>query len=152
MGKPHAVPLSDAAIDILKRQEAARGTSPYVFPGARPRRPVSPTALTVAMRRLSLADAKPGAGAFTVHGMRSAARSWMADNGVEFELAEQCLAHAVGNSVVQAYQRSSMIERRRPVMQRWADFLAGKAESGARVVALSDKRKRLSDEMIERAQ
>jgi hypothetical protein len=43
--------------------------------------------------------------------MRSAARSWMADNGVEFELAEACLAHAIGNAVVQAYQRSSMIER-----------------------------------------
>jgi hypothetical protein len=37
----------------------------------------------------------------------------MAANGVEFELAEQCLAHSVGNGVVQAYQRSSMIERRR---------------------------------------
>ena len=50
-------------------------------------------------------------------------RSWIADNGVEFELGEACLAHAVGNAVVQAYQRSSMLERRRPVMQAWAAFL-----------------------------
>jgi hypothetical protein len=57
-------------------------------------------AMTMAMRRLKRGD-------FTVHGMRSAARSWMADNGVEFELAEACLAHAVGNASVQAYQRSS---------------------------------------------
>jgi len=49
----------------------------------------------------------------------------MADNGVEFELAEACLAHAVGNAVVQAYQRSSMSERRRPIMQAWASFLTG---------------------------
>jgi integrase len=129
MGKPHAVPLSDAATDILKRQAAAKTEKgPLVFPGSRPHRPVSPTALTMALRRLGAAD-------FTVHGFRAAMRSWMADNGVEFELAEQCLAHAVGNAVVQAYQRSSMIERRRPVMQRWADFVGGQAERGAEVVA-----------------
>jgi integrase len=94
---------------------AGRGKNVYVFPG-RPRQPLS--GMAMAMRRM-------GAGEFTVHGMRSAARSWMADNGVEFELAEACLAHTVGNAVVQAYQRSSMLERRRPLMQAWADFVTG---------------------------
>ena len=75
----------------------------------------------MAMRRL-------GAGGLT-NGMRSAARSWTADNGVEFELAEACLSHAVGNAVVQACQRSSMLERRRPVMQAWASFLTGTADA-----------------------
>jgi hypothetical protein len=49
----------------------------------------------------------------------NAAKSRIADNGVEFELAEACLAHAAGNAVVHAYQRSSMLERRRPIMQAW---------------------------------
>jgi len=53
----------------------------------------------------------------------------MADNAVPFELAEACLAHAVGNAVVQAYQRSSMLERRRPVLQAWAKFVCGDADS-----------------------
>jgi hypothetical protein len=48
-----------------------------------------------------------------------------ADNGVEFELAEACLAHAVGNAVVQAYQRSSMLVRRRPIMIAWANYVCG---------------------------
>jgi integrase len=39
MGKPHSVPLSDAALDILLSQETARGKNPYVFPGGRPRQP-----------------------------------------------------------------------------------------------------------------
>jgi hypothetical protein len=65
----------------------------------------------------------------------SAARSWMADNGVEFELAEASLAHEVGNAVVQANQRSSMLERRRPIMQAWASFLTGEAQP-AKVVPL----------------
>jgi hypothetical protein len=47
-----------------------------------------------------LAMPRLGAGDFTVHGMRSAARSWMADNDFEFELAEACLAHVVGNREV----------------------------------------------------
>jgi integrase len=112
-GKEHAVPLSDAAIALLSGLER-RGR--YVFPGAARDRPLSIMAMTMAMRRL-------GAGAFTVHGMRSAARSWMADQGVPFELAEACLAHAPGDAVVQAYQRSSMLERRRPIMSAWANFV-----------------------------
>ena len=133
MQKAHAVPLSDAAVAILRDLEAARGKSPYVFPGGRPRQPLSIMSMTMVMRR-------GGDGDWTVHGMRSAARSWMADNSVAFELAEACLAHAVGNAVAQAYQRSSMLERRRPVMQDWASFLTGKADP--KVVALSGRRKR----------
>jgi integrase len=134
MGKLHAVPLSDAALDILRAEAAAKkDKGPFVFPGLRPQRPLSPTALTMALRRL-------GAGDFTVHGFRAAMRSWAADNGIEFELAEHCLAHAVGNAVVQAYQRSSLLERRRPVMQDWASFLTGEAD--AKVVSLSGRRKR----------
>jgi hypothetical protein len=72
--------------------------------------------------------------------MRGAARSWMADNGVEFELAEACLAHAVGDATVQAYQRSSMLKRRRAVMARWGAFLSGEAEA-SKVVALNGRRK-----------
>jgi hypothetical protein len=61
----------------------------------------------------------------------------MADNGVEFELAESALAHTVGSSVVQAYQRSSMLERRRPLMQSWSDFVTGNASDN--VVALKGR-------------
>jgi integrase len=120
MQKPHAVPLSDQTLDILKAQYNERGENPHVFPG-RPMRSLSNMSMAMLIRRL-------GAGGFTVHGMRSAARSWMADQGVAFELAEACLAHQVGNAVVQAYQRSSMLERRRPIMSAWASFLSGEAD------------------------
>jgi integrase len=136
MQKPHAVPLSDAAVAILRDLEAARRKNPCVFPGGRPRQPLSIMSMTMVMRR-------GGNGDWTVHGMRSAARSWMADNGVEFELAEACLAHAVGDAVVQAYQRSSMLQRRRPVMAKWAKFLSGEEETeeDTKVVSLSGRRK-----------
>jgi len=93
-----------------------RGNNPHVFPG-RPMRGLSNMALAMLMRRLKI-DA-------TVHGFRASARSWMADQGVQFELAEACLAHTVGSAAVQAYQRSSMLELRRPVLQKWADFICG---------------------------
>jgi hypothetical protein len=73
----------------------------------------------------------------TVHGFRSSARSWMAHQGVAFELPEACLAHTVGNAVVQAYQWSSMLERRRPEIQSWANFVT--SEAGADVVALKGR-------------
>jgi hypothetical protein len=59
-------------------------TSPAGRAG-RPQRPLSGMAMSVLLRRMNV-DA-------TVHGMRSSARSWMADQGVPFDLAEACLAH-----------------------------------------------------------
>ena len=62
----------------------------------------------------------------TVHGFRARFRMWAADVAhAPFELAEACLAHQVGNAVVQAYQRSSILQRRRPIMSAWADFVTG---------------------------
>lgn len=110
-----AYTLSDQAILILRAQEALRSENPYVFPGERPMRPLSPPSMAVLMRRLKVDG--------TVHGMRSAARSWMADTAVAFEVAESCLAHIAGNNVVQAYQRSDMLARRRPVMNAWANYV-----------------------------
>ena len=119
MGRPFDIPLSDQALAILKTQHEARGRNEFIFPG-RPMRPLGGMAMSMLLRRLRV-DA-------TVHGFRSSARSWMADNAVPFELAEACLAHTVGNAVVQAYQRSSMLERRRPIMSAWASFLSGEAD------------------------
>ena len=59
----------------------------------------------------------------TSHGMRSAFMSWCADNGVPLEVANLSLAHGVGDPVLQAYFRTDLIDRRRPVMQSWADFV-----------------------------
>jgi integrase len=63
---------------------------------------------------------------FTVHGFRSSFRDWAAEQGVEFSVAEQCLAHSVGSAVTAAYLRTSLLEKRRPIMQSWSDFVTGK--------------------------
>ncbi len=51
------------------------------------------------------------------HGFRSSFRSWCSDEGIDRELAEQALAHAVGGQVEQCYARSDVLERRREVME-----------------------------------
>jgi integrase len=118
MGVKHDVPLSDAAVELLREQLAARGPKQaHVFPGARPGKRLSDPALAQTMRRM-------GGGSYTVHGFRSAFRDWAGDHGVDFEIAEACLAHAVGNSVTRAYLRTTMVARRRKVMADWAAFLA----------------------------
>lgn len=57
------------------------------------------------------------------HGFRSSFRSWCSDEGIDRELAEQALAHAVGSQVEQCYARSDVLERRREVMEAWGAFL-----------------------------
>ena len=125
MREPHEVPLSDAAIAILRAQEALRGSNPFVFPG-RPQRPLSSMAMAALMKRMGVAA--------TVHGFRSSFRMWAGDTGVDFETAERALAHTVGNKSSQSYNRTTLLERRRPVMNDWANYVCG--ETGDSVVPL----------------
>ena len=59
----------------------------------------------------------------TVHGIRAIGSSWMAEQGIPEDVAEACLAHVTGNAVRRAYQRSELLENRRPVMQAWCDYV-----------------------------
>ena len=58
--------------------------------------------------------------------MRAAFKTWATEQ-TDFprELVEMALAHAVGTDVERAYQRSDMFEKRRALMQEWADYCAG---------------------------
>jgi len=63
------------------------------------------------------------------HGFRSSFRDWAGDaTSFPRDIIEQALAHAVGNDVELAYRRSDALERRRTVMERWADYCAGRSE------------------------
>jgi integrase len=108
-GRPHRVPLSDAAQAILDRQPR---TGPFIFGNGR-------MFGTILMRVLR------GTGA-TVHGFRSSFRDFVADR-TDFpsEIAEQALAHTVGSAVERAYRRTDMFEKRRQLMQTWSDFVTG---------------------------
>ena len=113
-GREFSVPLSTGALGVLERARALSPESSLVFPsktgGQLPR-----NAPGRVLRRAGVAS--------TVHGFRSSARSWMAESGVPAEVAEACLAHVPRSQVVQAYQRSDLLERRAEVLQAWSDYV-----------------------------
>jgi hypothetical protein len=104
-GKEHSVPLSDGAIEILRDQLKGKGKNPHVFPGARPTKPLTINAFGMVMGRM-------GEDVFVPHGFRASFRSWCADQGVAFEVAESALAHT-SSSVVEAYQRGGSLPAER---------------------------------------
>jgi integrase len=77
--------------------------------------PLSDTAVRRLCRQIA---GKP----VTLHGFRSSSRDWCAENGVSRDLAEAARAHAIKGKTETACNRTSMIEQRREVMERWATF------------------------------
>jgi integrase len=122
-GRPHRVALSSAALDVLERRRRAHGSAPdsLVFESdVRKGAPVSDMTLSAILRRAGLP--------YVPHGFRSSFRMWCAERtSFPREVAEAALAHVNGDKVEAAYQRSDFFERRRLLMQAWADFLADPA-------------------------
>jgi len=114
-GKDHEIPLSDRAVSVLRGLHEKR-LSDFIFPGAKPGKPLSNMAMTAVMRRMEC-------GAFTVHGFRSSFRDWAGDaTSFPRDIAEMALAHKVGDAVEQAYRRSSALAKRRKLMEAWASY------------------------------
>ena len=115
--REHRVPLSDRALAILEEMKGAR-TGDYVFPGLKPKRPLSNMAFEMLLRRAK--------SAYTAHGFRSSFRDW-AGNETHFprEIAEHALAHVIGDKAEQAYRRSDALARRRELMDAWARHCGG---------------------------
>jgi integrase len=128
-GKEHRVPLSTAAITVLKGMREIR-QSGYVFPGVRPG---APTGMTMPWR---LANEIAGSKA-SVHGFRSSFRDWTAERtNFPREVAEMALAHAIPNAVEAAYRRGDLFEKRRRLMEAWAEYCAKPTSSSGKVVTL----------------
>jgi integrase len=127
--REHVVPLTPAALGVL---EAVRGHhDDLVFPSASRTGEVQPLSDAAFDRLLKNRMGVKGA---TPHGFRTSFRSWAADHGADREVAELCLAHRIGSEVEQAYQRSNLLNRRRALLERWAQHVEGKAPS--KVVSL----------------
>lgn len=146
-GREHRVPLTAEVAALLERVPRWKETD-LVFPGQARRAgqisALSDMTLSAVMRRMQ-ADAEARANAagedvtragwrdprsgrpVVPHGLRSSFRDWAAEKGIDRDLAEICLAHAVGSDVERAYRRSDMLERRRAVLADWGRALRGEA-------------------------
>ncbi|MER9135139.1 integrase arm-type DNA-binding domain-containing protein [Mesorhizobium sp. M0830] len=133
-GKAHRVPLSEAAVKILKATPRFDGNE-LVFPAVRGGE-LSDMTLAAAIKRMNGAERKAGREGWvdpkqldgdgkpkvaTAHGFRSTFRDWAKEiSDHPRELAEMALAHAVGDAVERAYARGDALEKRRTLMQDWA--------------------------------
>jgi integrase len=114
--RDHRVPLSEAAVAVLTAMKEIR-CSDYVFPALRGEgKAISAQTIW----RL----AKTAAGRdITVHGLRSTFRDWAAERtAFPRDVAEMALAHAIPSAVEAAYRRGDLFEKRRKLMEAWAEF------------------------------
>ena len=125
----HRVPLADAALDVLESVRPLRSPADLLFPSpSRPARTLSDMTLTKILRDTGLA------GRATVHGFRSAFRTWASERtSVPHAVCEMALAHRVGSDVERSYARSDLFDKRRGLMDQWATYVTG---GGAKVLRL----------------
>jgi len=114
----HVVPLSDAALDVLRRARVHKeDDNDLVFPGTRHGKPMSDMTLTKICRDAEI-DAVP-------HGFRSSFRDWVSEEtDFDRDVAEMALAHTIANPVEAAYRRGKLLQKRRKLMNLWADYCA----------------------------
>ena len=124
-GKPHRVPLSTRGGSVLREAEKITDESGLVFPSARGRMMTDST-----MSKLMRENAVGG----TPHGFRSSFRTWAGEvTNTPREVAEAALGHVVGG-VEGAYARGDLFDKRRNLMETWANYLT--ASEGGRVVPM----------------
>jgi integrase len=125
-GREHRVPLSARALKILETVKPLGGGG-YVFPGQKTNRPLSGMAFEMLLRRMKAKC--------TTHGFRSSFRDWAGEASTfPREIAEQALAHVVGDATERAYRRGDALEKRRKLMDAWAGFC--EPRTGSKVVPM----------------
>jgi integrase len=125
--REHRVPLSDSTLSILESLPRFEG-NPFVFPGARHNRPLSNMALLQLMRGMGY-GVNGNRGNYVPHGFRSSFRDWAGEvSSYPRDVCEMALAHTIQNKTEAAYRRGDLFDKRRVMMQAWADWCKGDKE------------------------
>lgn len=128
-GKAHEVPLAPWTVAMLKT--LARDPGGFLFPG-KPGKP-----LTTAATLKTAQELVPG---LTAHGFRSTFRDWTADQtAFPRDVAEAALAHSIKDKTEAAYLRTSMLDKRRKLMEAWEAYCFT-APAPATVATIADAR------------
>ncbi|MDR3470355.1 MAG: tyrosine-type recombinase/integrase [Devosia sp.] len=119
MRRPHEVPLSRQATQLLQDIWPYSSNAELVFPSVRSKRQqLSENAFNAAIRRMGYTREE-----VTAHGFRATASTILNSRGFEPDVVEAALAHQDPNSIRRAYNRSRYWEQRVALMQDWADLL-----------------------------
>ena len=113
--RAHRVPLSDRAVAVLRESEAITGGQGLIFPTAAGRT-MHNKVLLFLLERLEIPA--------TAHGFRSSFRDWVIEEtATPWAVGEAALAHVLGSSTETAYARTDLFDKRRALMQQWADYI-----------------------------
>lgn len=126
-GRPHEYPLSTASLEIVLEAEGRLEdrTDKLLFPSSLIGKRQTDVVLTRTLRDLGLPAEKA-----SVHGFRSSFRDWAGDHGYDRDLAEAQLQHVRGDATERAYARSTLLARRRALMEAWSAFCMGQEAEG----------------------
>ena len=114
-GRVHRVPLSTRALEVLREAQEINDGSGLLFPSATGRT-LSDVTLSKLIKQLGI-PAVP-------HGFRTSHRVWASEQtDAPRAVMEAALSHVLGDATEQAYARSDLFEKRRVLMQAWADYL-----------------------------
>lgn len=129
--KDHHIPLSDAAIKLLKSLPRIDGID-YVFPGTKKGKTISDSTMNKLIKQMHDAEVLAGRGGYidvkqgrvvVTHGFRSTFRDWAGETtGFAREVIEHAMAHQLKDKAEAAYARGSLFEKRRRLMADWAVF------------------------------
>ena len=120
--REHRIPLSHQALLLISNLPNVKGNS-FVFPGMKPGRPLSNMSLLQFMRGLGYGPSGDK-GNYVPHGFRSSFRDWTGEvTSYPRDVAEMALAHTIENKVEAAYRRGDLFDKRRAMMQDWADYI-----------------------------
>jgi integrase len=136
MRRPHIVPLSRQAVELLEELRELTGRQKWLFPNVRrPAQFMGATTLNRVIDRLGYLDR------FTAHGFRATASTMLHEAGVDTRLIEIQLAHQDRNKSRASYDHSARLPERREMMQHWADMLDGMAKAKKNVVPIRSARR-----------
>lgn len=128
-GRSHRVPLSPAILELLQHQQKKSGCD-LIFPGSSGRA-MSDATLAAVLKRMDVP--------VTVHGFRSTFRDWTAEHtSTPHHVAEMALAHTIKNTAEAAYRRGDLLEKRRRLMEQWAEFCASPSAPAATVTPIRE--------------
>ena len=128
--RPHVVPLSRQALEVLGTLKASRGADrckgpALLFPGERDHeKPMSNGTILMALKRMGYR------GRMTGHGFRGIASTALNEMGYRADVIEAQLSHVEGNRTRAAYNHAIYLEERRELMQGWASYLDAVRQSG----------------------
>ncbi len=112
--KEHRVPLSERCMEIIAIAKTMKDGSGLVFTNNS--KPLSDMTLSKLMKDLGI-QAVP-------HGFRTSFRQWTTEKtNYQWQICEFALAHVVGDDAEQAYQRSDLFEKRKHMMEAWAQYV-----------------------------